>query len=140
MAEPEIVPSIEICNLSESRDIRPKMVDGLGVEYLLDSGSMACVIPAGPKDRVDPNISLKSVDGKRFDCFGRKEIEIKINRKTYRITAMIAKVKRAILGWDFFRKYRLDLIWNEFGDLFLHDKKAKIEVSQFSWDQIIGYC
>ena len=31
-----------------------------------------------------------------------------------------------ILGWDFFRRYRLDLIWGDYGDLFLRDKKAKI--------------
>ena len=30
------------------------------------------------------------------------------------------------MGWDFFRRYRLDLIWGDYGDLFLRDKKAKI--------------
>ena len=41
--------------------------------------------------------------------------------------AVIAKVKAPILGWDFFTKYRLDLVWGQWGDIFLRDKKAKIQ-------------
>ena len=53
-------------------------------------------------------------------------LDIRIGRKNYSIEAVIAKVKTPLLGWDFFMKYRLDLIWGEFGDLFLRDKKANI--------------
>ena len=40
--------------------------------------------------------------------------------------AVKAKVSEPIIGWNFVKKYRLDLQWTEFGDIMLHDKKAKI--------------
>ena len=107
------------------RDFRPKLVDG-SIQYLLDSGSMTSVVCPVEGDEVDHTISLKAVDGKRFDCYGTREISVQIGRKTYSIQAVIAKVKNPILGWDFFKKYRLDLVWGEFGDLMLRDKKANI--------------
>ena len=124
----EVVSSLKIASGENfpGRDIRPRLKDGYGITYLLDSGSMCCVWPAGPEDRIDENIILEAVDGKKFDCYGKKELEIKLGRKVYKIEAVIAKVKAPLLGWDFNRKYRLDLIWGDFGDLFLRDKKAKI--------------
>ena len=103
--------------------MRPRLVDGLGVKYLLDSGSMTGVWPASPNDKIDPSIKLQAVDGSPFPAYGRKELVIKLGRKTYKIWAVIAKVKTPILGWDFIRKYKLDWIWGEFGDLYLRDKK-----------------
>ena len=76
-------------------------------------------------DGVDVKVVLEAVDGKKFDCYGKKTLYIKLGRKQYEMDAVIAKVKAPILGWDFNRKFRLDLIWGEFGDLFLRDKKAK---------------
>ena len=108
------------------KDIRPKLKDG-NVTYLLDSGSMTSVWPAGPGDKVDKSILLQAVDGKHFDCYGKKELHIKIGRKAYSIEAVIAKVKSPLLGWDFFNKYKLELVWGTFGDLFLKDKKAQIQ-------------
>ena len=35
-------------------------------------------------------------------------------------------MKSPILGWDFIRKYKLDWIWGEFGDLYLRDRRAAI--------------
>ena len=87
---------------------------------------MCCVVPPLPSDRVDPNILLKTVNGIPFECYGTRKIEIKLNRKAYSMEAMVAKVKAPLLGWDFFTKYRLGLVWNEFDDLLLYDKKAKI--------------
>ena len=61
-------------------------------------------------DVVDKSIKLQTVDGSPFECYGRKELKIRIGRKEYSIPAVIAKVKAPILGWNFIRKYRLDLV------------------------------
>ena len=117
-----------VSNLSNNNiDTRPRLTDGFGNKYLVDSGSMTTVVRVGPEDKVDPDVLLEAVDGSTFDCYGKKEIEVRINRKTYKIQAVIAKVKTAILGWDFIRKYNIDMVWNEFGDAFIRDKKSKIE-------------
>ena len=107
--------------------MRPKLVDGFKNTYLLDSGSMTCVWPATKTDKIDETVRLQSVDGTRFACYGRKKLDIRIGRKNYSIEAVIAKVKTPLLGWDFFMKYRLDLIWGDFGDLFLYDRVAQIQ-------------
>ena len=123
----EVVSSLKIASGENfpGKDIRPRLKDGYGNSYLLDSGSMCSVWPAGPGDKVDDNVILEAVDGKKFDCYGKKEIEIKIGRKNYRIEAVIAKVKAPLLGWDFNRKYRLDLIWGDFGDLYTYSYPEK---------------
>ena len=118
----EVIPSVFATNWPDGlrgQDLRPKMVDGFGVRYLLDSGSMTSVVKPEPGDRLDPSIRLQAVDGTPFPAFGRREIEIKIGRKLYKISAVIAKVQTPILGWDFIRKYKLDWIWGDFGDLYL---------------------
>ena len=61
--------------------------------YLLDSGSMATVIPAEPGDEVDPRVRLRTVDGTPFHCYGKKQIEVKLGRKAYTIEAIKAKIK-----------------------------------------------
>ena len=73
-------------------------------------------------DTIDPSINLESVGGDKIPCYGKKEITVKINRKSYNITAVKAKVKETILGWDFIKKHRLDFVWSEFGDVYLKDK------------------
>ena len=88
---------------------------------------MCCVIPAGAGDVVDKSLRLQTVDGSPFDCYGRVQLTVKIGRKQYHIPAVKAKVKSPILGWDFVDKYKLDTVWGQFGDLFLRDKKAKIQ-------------
>ena len=70
---------------------------------------------------------MQTVDGSPFQCYGKKELSIRINRKEYKIPAVIAKVKCPILGFDFIDKYKLDTVWGEFGDLYLRDKKAQIK-------------
>ena len=42
------------------------------------------------------------------------------------MTAVKAKIKAPLQGWDFIKKYKLDTVWGEFGDLYLRDKKAMI--------------
>ena len=65
------------------RDCRPRLKDGNGDTYLLDTGSMCCVWPASPTDKPDRSISLKTVDGSPFLCYGRKELNVRIGRKNF---------------------------------------------------------
>ena len=125
----EVVPSFYAANWPDGlkgKDLRPRLVDSFKVKYLVDSGSMTCVVPPEPGDKVDPSIRLQAVDGSPFPAYGRRDIKVKLGRKVYEITAVIAKVQAPILRWDFIRKYKFDWIWGEFGDLYLRDKKAKI--------------
>ena len=128
--EQEIIPSYEApvhFDGKNNKDCRPRLRCGSGTIYLLDSGSMCCVAPAEAGDTVDKSLKLQTVDGSPFDCYGKKQLTIKIGRKQYHIQAVKAKVRSPILGWDFVNKYKLDTVWNEFGDLYLRDKKAKIQ-------------
>ena len=121
-----------------SSSVAPKWVDGLNGQdcrprlhtdvatFLLDTGSMASVVRPDPGDKIDHSIGLKTVDGSPFPCYGTKKVSFKIGRKTYQVEAVKALVKSPLLGWDFFKKYRLDTIWGEFGDLYLRDKRANI--------------
>ena len=107
-------------------DCRPKVFDGISKSWkLCDSGSMVTVIKKGPNDKPDPTRFLKAVNGSKIECYGHKEVEIRLNRKSYVIKAVIADVSQDILGWDFLSKYKLNWQWTEFGDLYLVDPKAK---------------
>ena len=107
-------------------DIRPKIFDKIEkVWTLIDSGSVVTCIPKETGDKIDSSLKLRSVNGGSIPTFGTKEIVVRLNRKEYRIQAIKAEIPQRILGWDFFRKYKLSLDWNEFGDLVLIDKKAK---------------
>ena len=66
------------------------------------------------------------MNGSKIKCYGHKEICIKIGRKEYRYQAIKADVDHPVLGWDFVRKHRLNLVWNEYGDNCLVDKIAQI--------------
>ena len=74
-------------------------------------------------------MKLRAVNGSKIECFGHKEVMIKIGRKEYKFKAIKANVKTPVLGWDFMRKHKLNLIWNDFGDITIYDAKAQISKS-----------
>ena len=93
-------------------DMRPHLYDKVTKQYLLlDSGAQVTAYPPDPGDTVDPTISLKAVNGSKLRCYGYKEVNVQINRKTYRINAIKTDVPNPILGWNFQRKHRLDVTW-----------------------------
>ena len=94
-------------------DIRPHFVTKEGQEILIDSGSQICAWPADPGDQIDPNIRLKAVNGNQIQCFGYKDIVVKIGRKPYKFKAIKANVPGPIIGWDFLRHFKLDLVWGD---------------------------
>ena len=107
-------------------DCRPKVFDGISKSWkLCDSGSMVTVIKKGPNDKPDPTRFLKAVNGSKIECYGQKEVEIRLNRKSYVIKAVIADVSQDILGWDFLSKYKLNWQWTEFRRLISRRSKSK---------------
>ena len=57
-------------------------------------------------------------------------MEVKINRKTYSINAVICDINQDILGMDFIHKYKLGLEWSDDGaELNLVDKRAQIKAA-----------
>ena len=83
-------------------DFRPHLYDPQLDQFILvDSGSQCSAWPPDPGDQVDSSLVLKAVNHTRMKCFGYKEIEVKIGRKTYRYRVIKSEVDSPILGWDF---------------------------------------
>ena len=126
-----VVPSIEAVDWPQHRnvDIRPRLVDSAsGIERLLDSGAQISATKRTPEDKPDNSVNLVAVNGSRIPTYGVKEVEVKINRKRYKIQAVVCDVSQDILGMDFMKKYKLGLEWDDFDqtELFIVDKKANI--------------
>ena len=83
-------------------DIRPRLFDKASGEHrLIDSGSMISVTKKQPGDKIDESIKLVAVNGTKINTYGVRKLNIKINRKTYPMEAVICDVKQDILGMDF---------------------------------------
>ena len=127
---PDTLPAFQAVCWTDSDsqiDFRPHLFDQARQEYMLvDSGSMVSAIPPEPGDVESKTLCLRAVNGSKIKCYGKKKIEVKLGRKAYELEAYIADVQSAVIGWDFMRKYRLEIVWNDFGDNVLIDKKADI--------------
>ena len=73
-----------------------------------------------------PGQFLRAVNGSWIKCYGFKDIIIKIGKKEYNYRAIKADVDSPVLGWDFVRRHKLNLVWNDWGDNCLVDKVANI--------------
>ena len=136
-AAPHIPPpsaklsALEVASLDPGQngvDYRPHLFDSqLNKFILIDSGSQCSAFPPEPGDVELKNVHLKAVNGTKIKCYGKSQIAVKMNRKVIHYEVYKADVESPILGWDFVRKNKLDLVWSEFGDLFLEDKKSDIK-------------
>ena len=108
-------------------DLRPHLADPAGL-ILVDSGSQVSAWPPDPGDVPIQGMNLKAVNGSKIKCYGHKEVTVKIGRKPYKYRVIKADVSSPVIGWDFVRHYRLDLVWNDWGDITLRDKKAQVSV------------
>ena len=80
-------------------DFRPHLWDDEAKSFcLVDSGSQVTAWPADPGDQVVPSMRLKAVNGSKIDCFGHKDIAIKIGRKEYKFRAIKANIQTPVLG------------------------------------------
>ena len=93
-------------------DYRPHLINKATKECsLVDTGSVCTVYPPEPGDKIDPSIQLQAVNGEKMKCYGYKEIEVKMGRKSFPFRAVKADVSTPIIGWDFIKRYRLDFRW-----------------------------
>ena len=128
----EVVPSINALHWSIDQtncDVRPRLLDkSTGVYRLLDTGSQISTTSRLPSDKEDSTHKLIAVNGSRIKTYGKRDIEFKINRKTYKMPAIVCDVGQDILGMDFFHKFKMGLEWDEFdqSELYLTDKRAQI--------------
>ena len=127
---PEELPAFQALCWSmntQGVDMRPHIYDKALDQYLLlDSGAQISACPPDPGDKVDPAMTLKAANGSVMHCYGTKKLTVRINRKEYSIQAIKTDVKSPILGWNFVKKHRLNFEWNDWGDICITDRKAKI--------------
>ena len=125
----EFFSAVEAASMSgQDWDMRPHLLDKNSGQYmLLDSGAQISACPPDPGDQEDPSIAVKAVNHSRLKCYGYKNLEVRINRKTYPIVAIKTEVDVPILGWDFTRTHKLSTGWTEFGDAEIIDSKNKIK-------------
>ena len=65
-------------------DCRPKIYDSISKTWkLCDTGSMLTVVKKGQEDKIDKSKVLQAVNGSAIKCYGHKNIQVRINRKTY---------------------------------------------------------
>ena len=126
------VPSDILAAMSSSQsqtlDNRPHFFDKkLQQALLVDSGSAVTVWPPEPGDEVDPSMRLKAVNGSRLNCYGFKQVEIQLGRKTLHFKAIKADVATPILGWDFIKYHKLNFFWNRWGDIVMRHRKSGIQ-------------
>ena len=124
-----VVPSIEAVNWSGTNDIRPRLWDQSSRQFrLIDSGSMISATKKLPSDKEDKSLKLVAVNGSQIKTYGVRELKIKINRKEYKMPAVVCDINQDILGADFLNKYKLGLEWRgaDQSELYITDKKAQI--------------
>ena len=111
-------------------DIRPWLWDPvLKRHILIDTGAAISVIPKEmyPNAKVDKKVVLKAVNQQKLTTYGQVNIQIKIGRKSYNHEVIISDVDTPIMGWDFIKRFRLDLTWTRWGDYQICDSRAKIK-------------
>ena len=126
-----VIPTLEAVGWSPGRrsvDIRPRLVDKSGEARLIDTGAQITATKRKPGDLPEAGVRLVAVNGSNIPTYGMREIQFKINRKTYKISAVICDIKQDILGMDFMTKYKLGLHWDDEtqSELFIVDKKSNI--------------
>ena len=86
-------------------DCRPKFYDNVTKSYmLLDTGAMSSCVQKKEDDKINPNLTLRTADGKPMPTYSTREVTLRIGRKTYTVSAIVTDVKQTIIGMDLFNK------------------------------------
>ena len=89
-------------------DLRPHLFDGvLKQDLLCDTGSQVTAYPPDPGDKPVEGLNLRAVNGAQLNCYGFKQVTVRIGRKDYHFQAIKADVQSPVIGWDFFKHYRM---------------------------------
>ena len=119
-----------IAATTQKTDIRPWLWDPvLKMHILIDTGAAISVIPKQmyPNAKLDQRVVLRAVNQQKLTTYGQDNIRIKIGRKSYNHKVIISDVDTPIMGWDFIKKFRLDLTWTRWGDYQICDSRANIK-------------
>lgn len=112
-------------------DERPRVYDGISKTWILvDTGAAVSVWPKAWCENVtvDKNRSLLAINGTKIKTYGSRTEGVRFARKGYQMNMIIADISQPVLGWDFLKKFQLDISWTQWGDPILKDKKANIQV------------
>ena len=129
MSENEVVPSHQALAAlqTEDVDIRPRFWDKLADQWVLvDTGAQVSVCAPGANDKIDPRVTLETVDGSKMPSYGSKDATFRLGRKEYHQKLIITNTNETILGMDFVKANKLEFRWSDFGDYYMYDKKANI--------------
>ena len=103
-----VVPSLDAVGWSVGQrncDIRPRLYDKSSDTFrLVDSGSQITATVRKPEDKLDSSMRLIAVNGSKINTYGVRTIEVKLNRKSYSMPAVVCDIKQDILGMDFLNK------------------------------------
>ena len=128
MSEENVIPPHQALATLQSKDvdIRPRFWDKPSQQWVLvDTGAQVSVCAPGPNDKIDPRVSLETVDGSKMPSYGSKQATFRLGRKEYHQRLVITNTNETILGMDFIKPNQMEFRWGEFGDYYLYDKKAQ---------------
>lgn len=123
-----VIPSHQALNFLDDPevDIRPRFYDHISKQWiLLDTGAQVSIAPPQEGDTLDPHLRLEAVDGSNLPCYGKKNMSVRIGRKTYHQNIFISNTSEVIFGMDFIMKNKIEFFWGEFGDYYMYDRKSQ---------------
>ena len=96
-----------------SEDMRPRATDKKGVSYLVDTGAAVSCYPVHKVRNpvLDPSVTLRAVNGSTIETYGKQTFRFKLGAMSFTHTLIIARIKQAVLSWDYIQKFHLDLKW-----------------------------
>ena len=100
---------------SDKDDLRPRAVDSKGVSYLVDTGAAVSCYPVSKLGRMpqsDPQMTLTAVNGSTIKTFGKQTFRFKLGTLSFTHTFIVSEISQAVLGWDWIKKFQLDLKWD----------------------------
>ena len=109
------IPQICSTGSSQDKNVRPYMKDPKSERWMLvDTGAVVTVWPKAdfPEAKLNEKLCLQAVNRSKIPTFGTRIKDYKIGRKTYRHEVILADVAEPVIGFDFLKKYLLNLIWD----------------------------
>ena len=102
-----------LANGLTKEDLRPRAVDRKGMVFLVDTGAAVSCYPVHKVKNpvIDPNLTLKAVNGSVIETYGKKTVKFELGALSFTHTFIVAKIRHGVLGWDYMRKFQLDIRW-----------------------------
>ena len=62
----------------------------------------------------------------KIPTYGTRVRQVKLGRKSYSHVFILADIEVPIMGWDFIKRFKLDISWSQWGDPIILDRVAGI--------------